>query len=129
MKKRLLKAMPHVPILELRSELREQNEETDDPDAPQDFFNDTELNTEDTDEANLTEMEATFHGLESKHTGGINGLVQRFKRFISKRKVNRGNIVAGRTGPLVAEDDNMRYGDDEISESDNELEHDRIPIV
>ena len=129
MRKRLLKAMPHVPILELRPELREQNEETDDPDAPQDLFNDTELNTEGTDEANLTEMEATFHDLESKHTGGNNGLVERVKRFISKRKINHGNIVAGRTGPLVVEDDNMRYGDDEISESDNELEHDRIPII
>ena len=42
--------MPHVPILELRSELREQS----DPEDPQD---DTEVNTEGTDEANAAEME------------------------------------------------------------------------
>ena len=97
MKKRLLKAMPHVPILELRPELREQNEATDDPDAPQDTVNNVELNTEDTDEANTAEMEAntTFHDLRAEHTGAKYGLVQRFKIFISKRKTNGGNIGVG----------------------------------
>ena len=85
-----------------------------------------------TDEATAAEMEAntTFHDLETEHTGGNNGLVQRFKRFISKRKVNRGNSAAGRTGMVTAEDDTMQYGDDESSESDNEADlHDGIPLV
>ena len=132
MKKRLLKAMPHVPILELRPELREQNEATDDPDDPQDAVDDTEVNTEGTNEANTEEIEAntTFHDLEAEPTSGNNGLVQRVKRFISKRKVNNGNIGAGRIGDLRAEDDNMGYGDDESSESDNEGDQQEgIPLI
>ena len=133
MKKRLLKAMPHVPILELRPELREQNEATDDPDDPEDAVDNTELNTtQSTDEGNTAETEAntTFHDLEAKPTGAKFGLVQRIKRFISKRKANVGNIAAGRTGLVMTEDDTMRYGDDENSESDNEGDpHDGIPLV
>ena len=74
MKKRLLKAMPHVPILELRPELREQNEATGDSHDPQDAVDDTELNTDGTDEANTAEIEAntTFHNLEAESTGGNN---------------------------------------------------------
>ena len=85
-----------------------------------------------TDEANATEMEAntTFHDLEIVHTGVKYGLVQRVKRFISKRKVNRGNVAAGRIRCMTTEDDTMRYGDDESSESDNEADqHDGIPLV
>ena len=129
MKKRLLKAMPHVPILELRPDLREQNEATGDPDDPQDG---TELNTEGTDEANAAEVEGntTFHDLEAEHTGSNIGLVQRVKRFISKRKAIGGNIGVGRTGLVGAEDDVMLYGDDESSESDNEGDQDDgIPLV
>ena len=84
-----------------------------------------------TDEATVTEMEAntTFHDLEAEHTGGNNGVIHRVKRFISKRKVNRGNIAADRIGLLVgAEDDNMRFGDDESSESEED-QHDGIPLV
>ena len=136
MKKRLLKAMPHIPILELRPELREQNEASDDPDDPQDAVDDAEgntmddvdLNAEGTDGANT--VNTTFHNLEAEHAGGNNGLVQRFKRFISKKKVNSENIAAGGTGIARAEDDTMRYGDDESSESDNETgQHDGIPLV
>ena len=132
MKKRLLKAMPHVPILELRPELKEQNEVTDDPDDSQDAVDDADLNAEGTGEGNLTEMEGntSFHDLEAEPTSGNNGLVQRVKRFISKRKVNGRNIAAGRTRLMRAEDNNMRYGDDESSESDNEGDpHDGIPLV
>ena len=79
MTKRLLKAMSHVPILELRPELREQNEASDDPDDPQDVADDTELNTETTDEGNTAEMEAntTFHNLEDEPTSKNNGLVKK----------------------------------------------------
>ena len=93
MKKRLLKAMPHVPILELRPELREQHNAVDD----------NELNPHGIDDANGAEMEAntTFHDLEAKPTGGYNGLVQMIKRFISKKKANGGNIRVGKTGPLM----------------------------
>ena len=132
MKKRLLKAMPHVPILELRPELKEQNEVTGDPDDSQDAVDDADLNAEGTGEGNLTEMEGntSFHDLEAEPTSGNNGLVQRFKRFLSKRKVNRGNIGVGRTELLGAEDDVMHYGNDESSESDNEGDHhDVIPLV
>ena len=136
MKKRLLKAMPHVPILELRPELQKQNEATEDPYDPQDAVDETEVNIEGAGEgnteANTPEVEAntTFHNLEVEHTGVNNGLVQRVKRFISKRKANRGNIVVGRTGVLKTEDDKMPYGDDESSESDNEEDqHDEIPLV
>ena len=129
MKKRLLKAMPHIPILELRPELKEQNEETGDPDDPQD---DTKLNTEGTDQENMAEMEGNtrFHDLEAERTVGNNGLVQRVKRFITKRKVNDRHDPVGKTGLVGAEDDTMRYGDDESSESDSEADqHDGIPLV
>ena len=132
MKKRLLKAMPHVPRLELRPELREQNEASDDPDDPQDAVDDTEVNTEGTNEANTEEIEAntTFHNLEAEPTSGNNGLVQRVKRFISKRKVNGRNIAAGRTELVRADDDNMGYGDDESSQSDNEgHQQEGIPLI
>ena len=121
--------MPHVPILELRPELREQNEATGDPDDPQD---NTEVNTEGTDEANAAEMEdnTTCHDLEAERTVGNNGLVQRVKRFISKRKVNGRRDAEGRTRLVTAEDGTTRYGDDESSESDNEADqHDGIPLV
>ena len=76
------------------------------------------------------EANTTFHDLEAEHTGAKYGLVQRFKRFISKKKANGGNIAAGGTGIVRDEDDNMRYGDDESSESDNEADqHDGIPLV
>ena len=130
MKKHLLKAMPHVPILELRPELREQNEVTDDPDDQPEIVGDTELNTQSTNEGNAAEVEAntTFHNFEAEHTGANVGLVQRVKKFISKRKANNGNIVAGRIGVVKVEDDNMVYGDDESSESDTEGD-DGIPLV
>ena len=88
------------------------------------------MNAEDTDETNATEMEAntTFHDLSAERTGAKYRLVQRVKRFISNR--NGGNIAAGRTRLMRAEDNNMRYGDDESSESDNEADpHDGIPLV
>ena len=132
MKKRLLKAMPHVPILELRPELREENEVTGHSDDPQDAVDDTELNTEGTNEANAGEMEAntTFHDFEAEQTYDKYGLVQRFKRYISKRKTNGGNIAVGRIGLIRAEDDTVHYGDDESSESDNaEDQEDGIPLV
>ena len=85
------------------------------------------------DEATAAETEAntTFHNLETEHTGAKYGLIQGFKRFISKKKVNSGNIAAGRTGLLVGnQDDTMRFGDDESSESDTEADlHDGIPLV
>ena len=132
MRKHLLKAMPNVPILELRPELREQNEASDDPDDPQNTMDNVELNAEDTDEANAAEMEAntTFHDLQDERTGANNGLVQRFKRFISKKKVNCRNNPAGRIRCITTECGTMRYGDDENSESDNEADqHDGIPLV
>ena len=116
--------MPHVPLLELRPELREQDETSGDA------LNDLDLNAEDTEETNATEMEAntTFHDLRAERTGAKYRLVQRVKRFISNR--NGGNIAAGRTRLMRAEDNNMRYGDDESSESDNEAyPHDGIPLV
>ena len=114
MQKRLLKAMPHVPILEMRPELREQNEATDDPDDPHDAVDDTEVNTQATDEANTAEMETdtTFHNLETECAGRNNGLVERVKRFISKRKANRGNRAVDRIELVMNENDNMGYGDD-----------------
>ena len=132
MKKRLLKAMPHIPILELRPELKERNELTDDPDERQDNVDDVDSIAEATHEENTTEMEAntTFHDLRAEHTGGNNGLIQRVKRFISKRKVNGGHGPAGRIRCVTNEIDNMRYGDDESSESDNALDqHDGIPLL
>ena len=123
--------MPHVPLLELRPELREQNEANDENDNPQDTVDD-DLNIEGSDEGNAAEMEAntTFHDFEAKPTGGNNGLVQRVKRFISMRKVNGRYDPEGRTRLVATEDDNMQYGDDESSESDNDGDqHDGIPLV
>ena len=124
--------MPHVPLLELRPELREQNEANDENDNPQDTVDDGDLNIKGSEEGNAAEMEAntTFHDFEPKPTGGNNGLVQRVKRFISMRKVNGRHDPEGRTRLVTAEDDNMQYGDDESSESDNEGDqHDGIPLV
>ena len=114
MQKRLLKAMPHVPILEMRPELREQNEATCDPDDPQDAVDDTEVNTQATDEASTAEMETdtTFRNLETECKGRNYGLVERVKRFISKRKANRGNRAVDRIELVMNENDNMGYGDD-----------------
>ena len=131
-KKRLLKAMPHIPLLELIPELQEQNETRDDPDDPQTQQDATDPNSQSVDGADAAEMEGntTFHDLEAEPTSGNNGLVQRVKRFISKRKVNRGNIAAGRTEVVTTENDDMRYGDDESSESENEADqHDGIPLI
>ena len=73
--------------------------------------------------------ETTAAEMEAEHTGANNRLIQRFKRFISKRKLNRGNIGVGRIGLLVGnEDDNIRLGDDESSESEED-QHDGIPLV
>ena len=132
MKKRLLKAMPHVPILKLKPELQEENETQEDPDDPQDAADDTEVNTEGTDKQSAAEMEAntTFHDLEAEQIGRNNGLIQRVKRFVSKRNGNGGNIAAGRTGLMMGEDDTMHYGDEESSESDNDADQqDGIPLV
>ena len=133
MKKRLVKTMPHVPLLKLRPELREQNEVGDDPDHPQDTVDNVDMNAEGANEAYAAERDAntTFHDLRAGPTGAKYGLVQRVKRFISKRKANGGNIVAGRTGLGRADNNNnIRYGDDESSESDNEGDqHDGIPLV
>ena len=118
--------MPHIPLLELRPEA------TGDPDDPQDTVDNVELKAEDTDEANAGNWEAntTFHDLEAERTGGNNGLVQRVKRFISKKKAKGRNITAGRIRHGTVEDDNMRYGYDESSDSDNEGDqHDGIPLV
>ena len=139
MKKRLLKTMPHVPLLELKPELREQDEMSGDPDDPQYAVNDAEgntmddvdLNTQGTNEANSGEMEAntTFHNLE-EHVGVKHGVMQRVKRFIFREKVNSRNNPAGRIRCMTTEDGTMRYGDDESSESDNEGDHhDGIPLV
>ena len=61
------------------------------------------------------EANTTFHNLEVEHTGGNNGSVQRIKRFMSRKKAKGRNNAAGRTGLVRAEDDNMRYGEDEAA--------------
>ena len=122
--------MSHIPLLELRPELREQDETRDEPDDTQTQQDTTDHNSQSMDEADAAEMEAntTFHDLEAERTGGNNGLMQKVKRFISKKKVN--SIVTGRNELVRTEDDNMRYGDDESSESDNAGDqHDGIPLV
>ena len=60
-KKRLLKVMPHIPILELRPELREQNEVGDDIDDPQDGVENEESNAQGINEENDGEIEAIPH--------------------------------------------------------------------
>ena len=131
MKKRLLKTMPHVPLLELRPELREQNETIDDPDEPQDTVDNVGVNAQDIDEANAGNLEAntTFHNLE-EHRSAKYGVMERLKRFIFRKKENYRHNPAGRITHGTTEDDNMRYGDDESSESDTEEDqHDGIPLV
>ena len=121
--------MPHIPLLQLRPELREQEEALNDPDDLQAELDTAYDNVQHHDGANADEMEAntTFHHLETEPSGG---LVERVKRFVSKIKVNRVNNAARRTRYVMAEDDNMRYGDYESSESDNEGDlQDGIPLV
>ena len=132
MKKRLLKALPHVPLIELRPELREQNEALNDPDDPQTVQNVTDLNGQSVDQTDGGEIEAytTFHDLTIEHTGANYGIVQRVKRFVSKIKVNSRSIAAGRIRNVTTEDNDLRYGDDESSESDNEEDlRDGAPLI
>ena len=131
MKTRLLKTMPHVALLELKPELREQDDASGDHDDSNDTMDNVTLNTQRTDESNSGEMETntTFHDLE-EHVGVKDGVMQKVKRFIFRKKVNSRNIAAGRIRCMTTEDNNMRYGDDENSESDNEGDlHDGIPLV
>ena len=74
------------------------------------------------------EADTTFHDLETEHTGRKNGLVQRVKRFIFTSQVKGRHNQAGRIRHGTVEDDNMRYGDDESSESEGD-QHDGIPLV
>ena len=108
MKKRLLEAMPHVPLLELRPELREQDDAQGDPDDPQDTMENVELDTQGIDEANTAEMEAntTFHNFEEQVDAKY-GVIQRVKRLIFRKKVNGRHNPRGRIRHWTAEDDNM----------------------
>ena len=130
MKKKLLKTMPHVPLLELRPELREQDEVHGDTD-PEDAVDNVESITESIEETNAAGMEAstTFHDLE-EHRDVEVGVIDRVKRFMFRKQVNGSKIVAERIRHVTTEDNNIRYGDDESSESDNELDlQDGIPLV
>ena len=86
MKKRLLKTMPHIPLLELRPKLREENETCDDPNDTLTQQDATDPNSQSA-EAKAGDMEAntTFHDLE-EHVGVKHGVMQRVKRFIFKKK-------------------------------------------
>ena len=126
MKKRLLKTMPHVPLLQLRPQLGEQDEALNDPDET------AQGNADDDDDTNGPEIEAntTFHDLDTESTHAKYGVVERVKRFISKIKVNSRKIAVSRIRLVTAENDNMPYGGNESSESDNELDlQDGIPLV
>ena len=129
MKKRLLATMPHVPLLELRPELQEQEDAQGDPDDPQDTMDNVEVDTQGIDEANAAEMEAniTFHNFEEQVDAKY-GVIQRIKRLIFRKNVNGRLNPAGRIRHWTAEDDDMRYGDDESSENEGD-QHDRIPLV
>ena len=106
--------MPHVPLLKLRPELQEQEVVSDDPDDSQ-----TEQERID------IQANTTFHDLETERPGTNNGLVQRIKRFI----IGIHNRPT-RSRRATTEGSNMYYGDDESSESDDELNaQDGIPLV
>ena len=110
MKKRLLKAMPHIPLLELRSELREVNETRDDPDDTKSQQDDTDYNDQSVEaEAGDMEANASFQDLK-EHVGVKHGVMQRVMRFLFKKKINSS----------TTKDDSMSHGDDQSSESDNE---------
>ena len=131
MKKRLLKAMPHIPIVELRPELPEQDEENDDSDDPGIPQDTTDQNNQSSNGANTEETEAntTFHDLEV-HMAAKYGLLQRVKRFVfwKKGRVRSRKYAAVRSGLVTPEDDNFRYGDDESSDNEGDLQ-DEIPLV
>ena len=118
MKKQLLKAMPHIPILELRPELREQDEAAADEDDRADQINDGAT-------AEETEANTTFHNLEERTTAKY-GLVQKFKRYIFRTKVCVRNTTAGTR--VRTEDNIICYGDDESSDNEGDLQ-DEIPLV
>ena len=117
-KKKLLKTMPHVPLLKLRPELQEQEVVSDDPDDSQ-----TEQERTNIHEENAGEIQAntTFHDMEAECPGANYGLLQRVKRF------TKGIFYRRRRA--TAEDNNLCYGDDESSESDSEIVQDGIPLV
>ena len=119
-------------MFKLRPELREQNEALNDPDDPQTVATAADDNGRSIGETDGGEIEAntTFHDLTIECTGANYGIVQRVKRFVSKIKVNSRNIAAGRIRNVTTEDNDLRYGDDESSESDNEEDlRDVVPLI
>ena len=95
--------MPHVPILELRPELREQDEALNDPDDPQTGQDATDLNDQSTSEASAgeTDTNTTVHNLEAKCTGAKYGVMQRVKKFIFRSRV----VVKNNTRRIRPNDD------------------------
>ena len=89
MKKRLLKTMPHVPLLQLRPEIRQHTEAQGDPGDTEDTADDVELNNESIEDANPGGMETntTFHDF-GEHSSVKHGKIQMIKRFIFRKKVN-----------------------------------------
>ena len=73
------------------------------------------------------EVNTTFHNLE-EHVDAKYGVIQRVKRFMFRNKVNGRHNQAARITHGTVEDDNIRYGDDESSESEGD-QHDGIPLV
>ena len=79
--------MPHIPILELRPELREQDgaaDDLDDTETPEDR---TDQNNQNSNGANAEETEANdiFH---EEPTAAQCGFMQRCKTFIFGKQIN-----------------------------------------
>ena len=124
MQERLLKVMPCVKILKLRSELQEQNKPCDHTDGPQDVVDSVGLSAQSTNEANTGEIEdnTTFHYLDDRLVTK-RGIAQKLKRIIFSTGICKSCVKGNtedRIGLVTTEDNSMHYGDDECSESDNE---------
>ena len=128
MKKRLGKAMPHVPLLELRPILSGQEEVNDDDESIQ---NHDAMNGEGSDEVNIndnaigqTELDKDVRkpvvSRQSFHTK-IKRMIFRMKTY-GRRKRKRYVFVNNENAIL--------YGENESSESDGEVNcRDAIPLV
>ena len=114
--------MPHVPLLEIRPELREQDEALDDPEDPETEQDTNHNNGQSTDEADAGEMETytTFQNLAAKCAGAKCGVMQRVKRFIFRSRQEVGNNTGRIRSNDDSDDSESKYDTDEENGQSND---------
>ena len=131
MKKRLVKAMPHIPLLELRPELSEQEPEEEANDDQENIAGQNVVNGLGHDELNADDS-ATCQGdsdndIRKSIVSGkcfraqVNRVIFKIKQYCSRDRTR--NVFAN-------DESSIHYGEEESSESDGEGDDlDVIPLV